>query len=160
MVELSVSSSTIINAQPEEIWPLLCNFKLPNRPKWYLRSIPFPRQCEVVGKKGLGAHRKCKTTTCQIDQKITEWAPPNKLAFVSTSATGNLLNNTKKFEYVLTLEKVPQGTRMTCVTNLDILLNPIVAMVKRHLLRFILIKLQKFTIRGIKILAEDEFLKN
>ena len=160
MTEISVSSSTIINVQPEDVWPLLCNFKLPNRPKWYFRSIPFPRQCEVIGKKGLGAHRKCKTTTCQIDQKITEWSPPKRLAFVSLSATGNLLKNTKKFEYILTLEQVPQGTKMTCVTNLDIILNPFVAMVKKSIICFILIKLQKFTIRGIKILAEDKFLKN
>ena len=155
-MRLSVASMVLIHKKPEAVWPLLCNFKLPNRPKWYYRSLPFPQECKVIGKKGIGAHRKCKTTKCHLNQKITQWVPPNKLAFVVISDTGGILKKVKRLEYTITLEDNCNGTKMTCSTNLDIDLHPLLAVIRKPFLHFIMRKLQQFTINGIKILAETE----
>jgi Polyketide cyclase / dehydrase and lipid transport len=156
MRRISVSSTVIINARPEDVWPLLCNFKLPKNPKWYLKSLPFPQECKIIGKNGIGAHRKCKTTKCHINQKITEWTPPNRLAFVVVSDNGGILKRVKRLEYILVLEWTGQSTSMTCRTNLDVNMNPILGYVKIPFLSFIMKKLQKFTIDGIKVLAETQ----
>ncbi len=78
----SASTSIIINATPEEIWPYLNN--LPNIPapsEWLFKAgVAHPLSTRTVG-SGVGAERHCVLSTGDMPEIITKWEVNRLLEF-------------------------------------------------------------------------------
>lgn len=75
-----IYNSIIIDASPEDVWKVLAD---PARLDQY---DPVTKRSELVSKitTGLGAERKCTTSTGWFSDKITEFEPFEKLTFTLT----------------------------------------------------------------------------
>lgn len=84
---MKIKTSTMIQAAPETIWPLLTNSSM-EVPGCFCLGLPRPLSCELPsGEAGVGAERRCISDRGVIVQRITDWSPPQRLQFkmVTTS---------------------------------------------------------------------------
>jgi uncharacterized membrane protein YhaH (DUF805 family) len=79
---LSVTSSVVINAPPEEVWPNVISFSpIPSQRDWILHTgVAYPTQARIVG-QGVGAVRHCIFTTGEFIEPIEVWDEPHRLRF-------------------------------------------------------------------------------
>jgi hypothetical protein len=79
---LSVTSSVIIDAPPEKVWPNVISFSvIPPQRDWILRTgVAYPIQARIDG-TGVGAIRHCIFTTGEFVEPIEVWDEPRLLRF-------------------------------------------------------------------------------
>jgi uncharacterized membrane protein YhaH (DUF805 family) len=79
---LSVTSSVVIAAPPEKVWPNVISFStIPPQCDWILRTgIAYPMQARIDG-TGVGAIRHCIFTTGEFVEPIEVWDEPRRLRF-------------------------------------------------------------------------------
>ena len=79
---LFVTSSVMINAPPEAVWPNVISFPLiPPRRDWILRTgVAYPTQARIEG-NGVGAIRHCMFSTGEFIEPIEVWDEPRRLRF-------------------------------------------------------------------------------
>lgn len=79
---LSVTSSVIIDALPEKVWPNVISFSpIPSQRDWILHTgVAYPTQARIVG-HGVGAIRHCIFTTGEFIEPIEVWDEPRCLRF-------------------------------------------------------------------------------
>jgi hypothetical protein len=79
---LSVTTSVVINAPPEEVWPNVVSFSpIPLQRDWILHTgVAYPTQARIVG-TGVGAVRHCIFTTGEFIEPIEVWDEPRRLRF-------------------------------------------------------------------------------
>lgn len=79
---LSVTTSVIINAPPEEVWPHVVSFPpIPDRRDWILRTgVAYPTRSRIDG-HGVGAIRHCIFTTGEFVEPIEVWDENRLLRF-------------------------------------------------------------------------------
>jgi hypothetical protein len=79
---LSVTTSVVINAPPEEVWPNVVSFSpIPPQRDWILHTgVAYPTQARIVG-MGVGAVRHCIFTTGEFIEPIEVWDEPRRLRF-------------------------------------------------------------------------------
>ena len=78
----SVTSSIIISAPPEKVWPNVISFSsIPPERDWILRTgVAYPTQARIEG-TGVGAIRHCIFTTGEFVEPIEVWDEPRRLRF-------------------------------------------------------------------------------
>lgn len=81
-----VTTSVVIDAPPEAVWPHVVGFsELPPPPEWFFQlGIAYPMRATIDG-AGVGAVRRCEFSTGPFVEPITTWDPPRRLAFDVTS---------------------------------------------------------------------------
>ncbi|HEX3798990.1 MAG TPA: hypothetical protein VH413_09845 [Verrucomicrobiae bacterium] len=79
---LFVTSSVVINAPPEKVWPNVISFSpIPPQRDWVLHSgVAYPTQARIDG-QGVGAIRHCIFTTGEFLEPIEVWDQPHRLRF-------------------------------------------------------------------------------
>ena len=79
---LSVTSSVVIDAPPEKVWPNVISFSvIPPQRDWILRTgVAYPIQARIDG-TGVGAIRHCIFTTGEFVEPIEVWDEPRRLRF-------------------------------------------------------------------------------
>jgi uncharacterized membrane protein YhaH (DUF805 family) len=80
--QLSVTSSVVIDAPPERVWPNVVSFSpITEKPEWILRTgIAYPERARIDG-QGVGAVRHCIFTTGEFVEPIQIWEPNHLLKF-------------------------------------------------------------------------------
>jgi hypothetical protein len=78
----SVTSSVIIDAPPEKVWPNVISFSpIPSQRDWILHTgVAYPTQARIEG-HGVGAVRHCIFTTGEFIEPIEVWDEPYRLRF-------------------------------------------------------------------------------
>ncbi|MDD5261906.1 MAG: hypothetical protein PHD76_08675 [Methylacidiphilales bacterium] len=79
---LSVTTSLVIDAPPEKVWPNVISFSpIPSERDWILHTgVAYPTQARIVG-HGVGAVRHCIFTTGEFIEPIEVWDAPHRLRF-------------------------------------------------------------------------------
>jgi uncharacterized membrane protein YhaH (DUF805 family) len=77
-----VTTAIEIDAPPEQVWPNVVGFSdLDEPPAWFFRlGIAYPKRATISG-DGVGAVRRCEFSTGAFVEPITDWSPPERLAF-------------------------------------------------------------------------------
>lgn len=77
-----VCTSVEVAAPPQTVWDEVVGFsKIDARPNWLFRlGVAYPTHATIDG-TGVGSTRYCEFSTGTFVEPITEWSPPNKLAF-------------------------------------------------------------------------------
>ncbi len=77
-----VSTSIVLAAAPEAVWPHVIAFPdLPTPTDWFFRAgVAYPLRARIEG-SGVGAVRYCEFTTGPFVEPITAWEPGRLLAF-------------------------------------------------------------------------------
>ncbi|AIF85329.1 Polyketide cyclase / dehydrase and lipid transport [Candidatus Nitrososphaera evergladensis SR1] len=127
---------------------------MPDAAPWCFKiGVPTPKECRIVGEaKGVGSHRQCRTGKGFIDQQITEWNPPYRLAFVATSDTIGMYKHIKQMQDTFLLEAVEDSTRLTRLTQFET--KGAFDFVKAFLFKLAVRRLHKYVMEGFKTLAE------
>ena len=103
----TIYNKITINASPEEVWNVLAD---PARLDQY---DPVTKKSELISKiaTGLGAERKCETSTGWFKDKITEFQPNERLAFTLTGCNQPM----KSLNHSYTLKKIGNQTEVSQV---------------------------------------------
>jgi hypothetical protein len=150
-----VTTSIRIAAAPERVWPILCDARLPlTAPCWFRLGVPTPERCRLVAEEGaVGARRQCITSQGQVDQRITEWIPNERLSFAAVGDTIGLQEHLERMEDTFTLDPLPGGgtclsrtTRFQARSGLPAL--------KSVALRAVVRRIHRYVLRNFKTLAE------
>jgi uncharacterized membrane protein YhaH (DUF805 family) len=82
-VHFETQSTIEINAAPDAVWAALVHTDLADAPVPLLfrLGVAYPLRGEMLG-EGVGAIRRGVFSTGTADERVTEWAPGHKLAFV------------------------------------------------------------------------------
>jgi hypothetical protein len=82
-VQFDTQERIQVSASPEKVWKLLLRTDLSAEPVSlpFRLGIAYPVRGEVLG-EGIGAIRQGEFSTGTVVEKITEWVPSRKLAFV------------------------------------------------------------------------------
>jgi hypothetical protein len=82
-IHFETQSTIEINAAPDAVWAALVNTDLSDAPVPLLfrLGVAYPLRGEILG-EGVGAVRRGVFSTGTADERVTEWAPGRKLAFV------------------------------------------------------------------------------
>lgn len=155
-VKVSVSTSITIAAPAEKVWTYLCDANMPTAAPWCFNlGVPTPRECTIVDEtSGIGAHRQCRTSNGFIDQQITEWVPPRRLAFVARSDTIGMYRHVKSMQDTFMLEQTNNsGTILTKVTQFES--KGIFAPIKSWLFGLTIRRLHRYVMEGFRTLAEE-----
>jgi hypothetical protein len=153
MGKVQVTSSIIVSAAPENVWKYLCDAHMPTAPWCFQFGVPTPQTCRIIGEAtGVGAHRQCQTNQGFVDQRITEWLPPQRLTFVATSDTIGLYKHIKEMQDMFTLEQTLDGTKLTRHTNFET--TGALGFVKAIIFKMTVRRIHRFTMKGFKALAE------
>jgi hypothetical protein len=86
LIEREVSTSVIIDAPPDRVWPNVIGFTDLGAPPGliYAAGVAYPLRARIFG-EGVGAVRHCEFTTGPFVEPITVWDPPTRLGFDVTS---------------------------------------------------------------------------
>jgi uncharacterized membrane protein YhaH (DUF805 family) len=79
---LSVTTSVVIDAVPEKVWPNVISFSpIPSQRDWVLHTgVAYPNEARIDG-SGVGAVRHCVFTTGEFIEPIEVWDQPRVLRF-------------------------------------------------------------------------------
>ena len=79
---LCVTSSVVIHASPERVWPNVVTFSpIPEARDWILHTgVAYPTRARIDG-EGVGAVRHCIFTTGEFVEPIEVWDAPHLLRF-------------------------------------------------------------------------------
>jgi hypothetical protein len=82
-IPFETQSTIEINASPEAVWAALVHTDLSDAPVSLLfrLGVAYPLRGEILG-QGVGAIRRGEFSTGTVDERVTEWVPGRKLAFV------------------------------------------------------------------------------
>jgi len=153
MGKVQVTSSIVVSATPENVWKYLCDAHMPTAPWCFQFGVPTPQTCRIIGEAtGVGAHRQCQTNQGFVDQRITEWLPPQRLTFVATSDTIGLYKHIKEMKDTFTLKQTHAGTTLTRQTNFET--TGALAFIKAIIFKMTVRRIHRFTMKGFKALAE------
>jgi hypothetical protein len=81
---LTVRTSRILPRPIDEVWISLCDsrMQLPYDSPLFCMGLPKPVECRLPeGPGGVGAKRECVSVDGVVHQEITQWHPPQRLAF-------------------------------------------------------------------------------
>jgi Polyketide cyclase / dehydrase and lipid transport len=83
----TVTNQLTVDASPEAVWNQLKSFDKITGSKGFLMTIglPVPVSCVTEG-EGVGAKRTCYFESGSIEERITEWQPPNLMKFEITAS--------------------------------------------------------------------------
>lgn len=83
----TISNEVIVDASPETVWHELKSFDKITGSKTFLMKIglPVPVSCKMEG-EGVGAKRTCYFEQGSIEERVTEWQPPNSMKFEITAS--------------------------------------------------------------------------
>jgi hypothetical protein len=79
-----VRTRTVVARPAAAVWPVLCDSRMTRPPRCpvFCLGTPRPVECRSPDSAGGGgATRECVSEQGAIQQRITEWAPPARLAF-------------------------------------------------------------------------------
>jgi hypothetical protein len=78
----TVTNQLIVDASPKVVWNQLKSVDKITGSKGFLMTIglPVPVSCVMEG-EGVGAKRTCYFETGSIEERVTEWRPPNLMKF-------------------------------------------------------------------------------
>ncbi|MBV8206877.1 MAG: SRPBCC family protein [Acidobacteria bacterium] len=120
-----VSTSLVVKSAPESVWDAIQTFDALRGAKPWLMyvGLPEPVRCTMVG-RGVGARRSCFFDKGKIEETITEWQPPFRLAMRidRTNMPGRHWMDFAGADYEL--RPAQQGTLLTRVTVLTSRLSP------------------------------------
>jgi hypothetical protein len=126
---------------------------MPTAPWCFQFGVPTPQTCRIIGEAtGVGAHRQCQTNQGSVDQRITEWLPPQRLTFVATSDTIGRYKHIKEMKDTFTLEQTQTGTTLTRQTNFET--TGALSSIKAIIFKMTVRRIHKFIMKGFKALAE------
>ena len=82
-----ITHEVTLNASPEAVWNELKGFDKITGSKTFLMKIglPVPVSCVMEG-EGVGAKRTCYFESGSIEERVTEWQPPNVMKFEITAS--------------------------------------------------------------------------
>lgn len=83
----TIRHEVTLDASPEIVWNQLKGFDKITGSKTFLMKIglPVPVSCVMEG-EGVGAKRTCYFESGSIEEKVTEWQPPNLMKFEITAS--------------------------------------------------------------------------
>lgn len=107
----------------EALWPALCDSRMelqPRCPVFYV-GTPRPSTCRLPDGPGeVGAARQCVSEEGVVRQRITEWAPPARLAFHMESTDLGFHRFVDHLGDVFELEPRGRHTRITRTTTVTV----------------------------------------
>ena len=76
----TVTTSVHVPLAPDKVWPMIENIDNIHGPKPWLMSVglPVPVRCQLE-RGAVGAKRVCYFEDGTIEERVTEWAPPNRM---------------------------------------------------------------------------------
>lgn len=82
----SVTTSMIVNATPEQVWPNIVAFPdIAAQPDWILSTgVAYPIRTRIEG-SGVGAARMCDLSTGTVEERVAIWDQPRLLRFTVTA---------------------------------------------------------------------------
>jgi hypothetical protein len=82
----SVTTSIVVNANPERVWKNVVAFPdIAAQPDWVLGTgLAYPIRTRIEG-SGIGAPRKCDLSTGTVEERVVAWDEDRLLRFVVTS---------------------------------------------------------------------------
>ena len=82
----TISNQLVVDASPEAVWNQLKSVDKITSAKGLLMRIglPVPVSCVMEG-EGVGAKRTCYFESGFIEERVTEWQPPNSMKFEITA---------------------------------------------------------------------------
>ena len=83
----TITHEVTLDASPEIVWNQLKGFDKISGSKTFLMKIglPVPVSCVMEG-EGVGAKRTCYFESGSIEERVTEWQPPNLMKFEITAS--------------------------------------------------------------------------
>ena len=83
----TITHQVVLDAPPEAVWHELKSFDKITGNKTFLMKIglPVPVRCVMEG-EGVGAKRTCYFEQGSIEERVTEWQPPNSMKFEITAS--------------------------------------------------------------------------
>ena len=83
----TMTNQLTVDAAPEVVWNQLKSFDKITGSKGFLMTIglPVPVSCVMEG-EGVGAKRTCYFESGSIEERVTEWQPPNVMKFEITAS--------------------------------------------------------------------------
>jgi len=153
---ITVVTSVDIAAEPNAIWRILCDAKLPlTAPCWFRLGVPTPEKCAIVTEAGgVGAGRRCTTNRGSINQRITQWDENERLAFEwidDTVGLGAYLNSMRD---AFTLEPL-ETKRTRLVRRTEYEPKDSVGWVRRAVLRLVVKRIDRYVMRNFKTISES-----
>lgn len=115
---MKIATSTVMRTTADRLWPLLTGSQM-TAPGCFCFGIPRPVACELPATAGgVGAERRCISDRGTVIQTITHWDPPARLKFRMNSTDHHWGRCVDSIEEDFTLEEVPEGLRITRVTQI------------------------------------------
>lgn len=112
-----IRTSTTIKASPETIWPLLTNSKM-TEAGCFCFGVPKPVECRMEEVGDVDAKRQCVSDRGIVDQKITEWNPPQALRFEMQNTDHSWSPFVESIEEGFEPERTESGTKIVRQTTL------------------------------------------
>jgi uncharacterized protein YndB with AHSA1/START domain len=153
---ITVVTSVDIAAEPNAVWRILCDAKLPlTAPCWFRLGVPTPEKCAIVTEiGGVGAGRRCTTSRGIINQRITEWDENERLAFEWVDDTMGLKDYLNRMRDTFTLES-PDKKLTRLVRQSEYEPKDSVGWMRRAVLRLIVKRIHRFVMRNFKAISES-----
>jgi hypothetical protein len=84
----TVVSTLIVDGPPDKVWRVIRSIDSLSSKKSFLMKIglPVPVSCAMEG-EGVGARRICYFNSGYIEERITQWDPPNSMGMQITAST-------------------------------------------------------------------------
>ncbi len=115
---MKLCTSTTIRTSCERLWPLLTSSQM-TASDFFCLGLPRPVACELPDQAGgVGCERRCISDRGTITQVLTEWKPPQRLAFRMVATDHTWGRHVASIEETFVLTAVRAGTRITRITRL------------------------------------------
>jgi len=84
----TVVTTMVVDAPPEKVWQEIRSLDSLSSSKSFLMimGLPVPQRCVIQG-EGVGGKRICYFDQGYIEERITEWQPPNSMKLEITAST-------------------------------------------------------------------------
>ncbi len=113
-----IRTSTIIKAPKEQLWPLLTNSEM-SAPGCFCLGVPRPVECRLPDEVGgVGSERQCISDRGVVNQKITNWQPPEELQFSMANTDHSWSRCVESIDERFQLEHTDKGTKIVRTTTL------------------------------------------
>jgi len=122
----TVTTSVHVAAEPATVWGMIESIDSIHGPKpWLMRiGLPVPVRC-ALEREGVGAKRVCYFEDGTIEERVSEWSPPNRMR-LQIVHTHMGINHWMGFQDALyQLQAEGDGTRLTRTTTLESALYPV-----------------------------------